>query len=416
MGDKDRKLADWLRGYMEFTSHSESPDQFHFWTGVAAIAGALQRKVWIPQVYYTWTPNFYIILVGPPGVAKKSTSVSMGVSLLRGVPNIKFGPDSMTWQALAAAMEDALSAYKVQGWENGAVKEDVHKMCSITCAVSELGTFLDPRNAELVNFLTDVYDGREGAWDRHTRTQGNTRVENPCVNIIGCTTPAWLRENFPDVLVGGGLTSRILFVYGDRKRRHVAYPALEVDNKKFMEMREVMLHDLRLISEMRGEYLMDKEATDWGTEWYTKLEDNRPANLASERYSGYLSRKQTHVHKLAMVMAASRRDKLIITRNDLQRAEQKITELEKDMTKVFESIGLSQSGKHIEEIINIVRTCRKIEMKKIWNMCRMGMERREFLDAVRGAMEAGYVVGVKTSGRDYLQVTMRKEERERVNQ
>src|SRR5574343_321589 len=70
-----RNYQNWLRAYVAFTADSESPDDFHFWTGVATIAGALRRRVWIDMRKFQWTPNFYIILVGPPGIATKSTSI-----------------------------------------------------------------------------------------------------------------------------------------------------------------------------------------------------------------------------------------------------------------------------------------------------------------------------------------------------
>ncbi|KKK66944.1 hypothetical protein LCGC14_2958990, partial [marine sediment metagenome] len=80
-----RNYDNWLSGYAEYTKHSESPDLFHFWTGVFTIAGALRRQVWIDQRYFQWTPNFYIVLVGPAGIAAKSTSLRLGTSLLRRV-------------------------------------------------------------------------------------------------------------------------------------------------------------------------------------------------------------------------------------------------------------------------------------------------------------------------------------------
>jgi len=103
-----RKFPNWLKAYIGYTRDSESPTEFHFWTGVSVLAGALRRRVWIDMKKFQWTPNFYVILVGPPGVAAKSTSISMGMSLLTQVPSIRFGPESMTWQALAKDLEDAI--------------------------------------------------------------------------------------------------------------------------------------------------------------------------------------------------------------------------------------------------------------------------------------------------------------------
>ena len=74
-----RKLKNWVDSYLVYSSASEAPDKFHFWTAVSTIAGALRRRVWIPQNYFDWTSNFYIILVAPPGIVSKSTTISIGM-------------------------------------------------------------------------------------------------------------------------------------------------------------------------------------------------------------------------------------------------------------------------------------------------------------------------------------------------
>ena len=56
--------------------------------------------------------------------------------------------------------------------------------------------------------------------------------------------------------------------------------------------------------------------------------------------SGYISRKQTHIHKLAIVLAAAQRDKLIIEESDLREADALLTTIEPHMIKVFESVGV----------------------------------------------------------------------------
>jgi len=197
------------RGYAEYTKHSESPDLFHFWTGVFTIAGALRRQVWIDQRYFHWTPNFYIVLVGPAGVAAKSTSLRLGTNLLRFVDGIKFGPKSMTWQALTHALEEA---FGLVPFPNG----DLYPMSCITCSITELGTFLRPEDKVMMDVLVDLWDGQLEPWDRRTvYKEGQVLIENPWINIMGCTTPAWLRDNMPEAMIGGGLIRRIVFVYGE---------------------------------------------------------------------------------------------------------------------------------------------------------------------------------------------------------
>ena len=61
--------------------------------------------------------------------------------------------------------------------------------------------------------------------------------------------------------------------------------------------------------------------------------------MASDRYGGYIARKQTHIHKLAIVLSAAQRSTMVIEKGDLVFANEMVTALETDMARVFQSIG-----------------------------------------------------------------------------
>ena len=382
-----RFYENWLKGYVHHTRFSESPDAYHFWTGVATVAGALRRKVWIDQRQFQWTPNFYVILVGPPGVAAKSTSIRSGLSILEKVEGVFFGPQSMTWQALTESLQNAQEVVEVPGL----VEPEV--MSCLTIGVSELGTFLRADDGELVDVLVSMWDGQKEVWRRQTRTQGTTTIHNAWLNIIGCTTPAWLKDNFPEVFIGGGLTSRILFVYADRKRQFVAYPGDLIPAKEYQLEADNLLHDLRKISEIRGEYQLHPLAKRWGVQWY---EDHwtrpRSPNLSSDRFDGYYARKQTHIHKTAIVIAASKRDNLEILMEDLIEADIVVSALEENMLKVFASIGVSPEAKKSTEIVSIVKGAKGgLPYQTLWRMCFTTMTGKDFQDALTDGIQAGYL-------------------------
>lgn len=378
-----RNFPDWLRAYLDFTAPSESPTTFHFWTGVVTIAGALRRRVWIDERLFQWTPNFYVVLVGPPGVAAKSTSMRVGFRLLKKIPGIHFGPDSLTWQALIESFREAMVMVPYG--------EDLFPMSCITCGVSELGTFLRPDDSDLVNVLVDMWDGQVNAWSRATKAEGQRFIENPWINAIGCTTPAWFSSNFTEDMIGGGLTSRIVFVYGEEKRQLVPYPSQVVPRSDFEEMEKKLVDDLAIISELIGPYELTPDARAWGAVWYEEHWASRPIHMASERYGGYLARKQTHIHKLAMVLAASQRNELIIEQDDLETANRFVTSLETDMSKVFESIGQSINNRHVGEMLAFVRAYKGIARRELWRKCMKIMSPREFDEAITAAIQANFI-------------------------
>lgn len=384
-----RHFQNWLKAYVDHTSASEAPTAFHFWTGVSTIAGALRRRVWIQEDIFQWVPNFYIILVGPAGAVKKSTTTRLGMRILERIKAIRFGPESFTWQALTVGLQNAVEVMKLPT-PNGA-GETKHEMSCLTIEASELGTLLHPQNDELNSVLIDIWDGKLKTWTHSTRTTGDIIIQNPWLNIIGCTTPTWLRQNFPDYMIGGGLTSRIIFVYGDRPRRFVAYPSREIVREEYAATEQRLFEDLCQIATMGGVYTLTEEAYEWGTAWYATRRLERPPHLASSRYDSYLARKQTHMHKLAMILAAAKRPQLRIEAQDLIEAEKMLTSIEPDMIKVFESIGIVDESRHIHEIVSYVRTYKWITAEDLWRLCMNIMASKSFEVALRAAVTGGFL-------------------------
>ena len=394
------------------TSISEAPPAFHFWTGVSVIAGALRRRVWIDQKKFKWTPNFYVILVAPPGITAKSTSMSMGYKLLRKIPGIKFGPQSMTWQGLLRAFEEAKVG--IVDPRTGLEPEDImaerHIMSCLTCDVSELGTFLRPKDLELTDFLTDMWDSKEGAWQRILASRDAVTIENPWLNVMGCTTPSWLREHFSTGMIYGGLTSRCVFVWGDKKTRLIAYPGDEIASDQFERIEQNLLHDLEEISHIFGEMKLDSTAKAWGRAWYEQHWSNRPEHLASERFSGYIARKQTHIHKLAMVISSAKCDDLVIQKEDLELADMTITSMEKDLVIVMDLISDSDSAKHVDEILTLIRRNKTVRRQTLWRHCIRMMDEQQFTSAVNSAINAGYIGARNVSG--HVQYFVKREVQE----
>lgn len=336
---------------------------------------------------FQWTPNFYVILVGPPGVAAKSTSISMGMSLLGKVSGVKFGPESMTWQKLAKSLSEAVEYME---FINEAGQKDRIAMSCLTCSVTELGTFLRTEDDQLLSFLIRMWEGQIDKFRHDTISGGLVEIDNPWLNVIAATTPAWLRQNFPESMIGGGLTSRIVFVYGDRKRALIPYPDEVIKAADYRQHQDALITDLAEIAKLAGPYELSAFARQWGHQWYKDHNDPdlRPGHLSSDRYSGYLARKQTHLHKFAIILAASKRDKLLIEEDDLREAEIIITDIEKDMLKVFESIGSNTQHDHVQQLVSIVGFAGTLTNKGLWSRAMNYMSLKEFEEAVRAAVHA----------------------------
>ena len=164
-----RQLSNWLKGYLQYTRHLEAPDSLHFWAGISTVAGALRGKVWIDMGYWKWKPNFFIIYVAKPGIVAKSTTIGVGIELLREIEGIHFGPDSATWQAMTQAFAEASEVIEMPGGKH-------MQMSNMTLAISELGTFLNLKNSEMIDVLVDLWDGKNVPWKRATKGEGEFSI------------------------------------------------------------------------------------------------------------------------------------------------------------------------------------------------------------------------------------------------
>ncbi len=379
-----RHFSDWLSAYIDYAGYGEAPKYMSFWTGVSTIAGCLRRRVWIDQAYFKWFPNFYIVLVAPPGVVQKSSTVSIGMGMLREVPGIRFGPDVVTWQALVSDFADSTEAFEYKG--------DMHIQSPITLESSEFGNLLDPMDKAMVDLLVSLWDGKQGSFKKSTKASGNEEVENPWINLIACTTPSWIAQNFPEYMLGGGFTSRCVFVYAEEKARLVPYLS-EVIPAGHGELRRKLIEDLVEISTAPvGEYKLTKEAFAWGREWYKGHYSNRAMSLEDDRFGGYIARKQTHIHKLAMILAASSSNEMTITADHLSVANTMVTDLEPDMARVFSKIGKSDFSFYADRLIQYIHRTGTVTYQDAYRYVHTHFPSvKDFEDILAGLVRAGFV-------------------------
>lgn len=393
-----RYFSNWIEGYEEYTQLLEAPAQFHRWTAISVIAGALGRKVWFEQHYYRWAPNFYIIFVAAPAICNKSTTANVGHSLLRELGIARYGPNSLTWQALISWMtNNGEEVLMPDGMMIG--------MSQMNIVASELGSLVNPADFEMIDILTDLWDGHHTTWEKMTKTGGHEIIPNPWINIIAGTTPAWLSGRVPRHMIDGGLFSRIIFVFAEKKRHRRAYQELEVEGGPRDVLRRALVRDLEQISTLRGIYQLDAGGLAYGTEWYNRHQDRVEArDPLYEMLGTYVSRKQTHLHKIAMAIAAAHRDELIITANDLEMADRLLTHAEQDMNRVYQLASEDPIVASANVIVDVLRKHRRIPYDMLYRMVYSRMNFETFGKAVMDAVQAHRVRLIQNGTVRYIEL------------
>lgn len=379
-----RHFKHWIQAYQDYAAFSESPPHMHYWAALGTIAGALRRRVWLDQIYFKWYCNCFIIFVARPGIVSKTTTIGIGMDMLKEVEGINFGPDSVTWQKLAEILQDCKEEFVVPA------TGDFIPMSAVTFESGEFGTLIKTQDKEMIDVMVNLWDGKK--FDKATKGSGTQTIVNPWVNLLGCTTPSWIADNFPEYMIGGGFTSRCIFVYAEEKEKYIAYPR-DVIPSDSRHIRQKLVEDLRLIANnIVGEYHLSAQAKMWGKTWYEE-HYSKIGSLEDTRFHGYFARKQTHLHKIAMIIAAAKRDEMIIEREDMIEAKEALDEIEGLMPAVFSLIGRTELSLQVDQILAFIHAQKEIDYQTIYRRFhRFFPDEKEFNSAMNGIVQAGYAI------------------------
>jgi hypothetical protein len=324
----NRKLPNWLDAWMEYTSNVETSSLFRKWVGLMCISSALQRKVRVEWgVGLTFYPNLYIVLVGKSATGK-GTAMRPAMNIMKEIPAIKLSAQATSLQALISSMKNInLTDINSDG------TTVFHS--SLTIYAEELTVFLGHNNNELISTLCNWYDCEED-WEYDTIKRGDEKIHGVWVTLIGGTTPDLIRTSLPPDSIGGGLTSRIIFVYADKADQLSIFPT---ETPKQKDQFRLLVNDLETISLMSGEYSWTKEFMDLWADW--RYEDHKNPPFQDPKFDGYCGRRKVHLMKLAMVMSAATRDDLILTRDCLDGSIKLLNEVEQKMAFTFQGMGKS---------------------------------------------------------------------------
>ncbi len=381
-----RKLKEGvLEAYCKYAEHTEVPATFALWSGIATVSAALGRDCFVDFGFFTVYPNTYVVLVAKSAKCRKSTSVQMALFFMQRVkPKIKILSQKMTTEALISALS---------GMNAG--EDNVITLDAVGAIVAdELITFVD-RNAfqsGMVTALTKLYDCTD--YEYETKSRGKEVVHNPCLSIHGGCTLHGIKEAIPQAAIGGGFTSRVIFVYLEERDRDVFWPKMTPENKQREEM---LIHDLGEVAKMRGGFAFSTGAFKILEGEYSKFNENSKL-FEIPALSGYAGRRHTNLLKVCMIVSASRRDSRIISDQDVGTAIQAMEVVEGDMPKVLSVISREFVGDVAEQTLQLIMRRGTIGRPMLVKLMSDYLSSRQ-LDIILETLEESRTIKITREGR-----------------
>lgn len=333
-----RKLkVPWLDAFTEFTKILPSPAIFRKWAGIATIAGALERRVWVRTFNMNLYPNLYVLLIAPPGVGK--TVVTHQIQKMWSELKNQFqAPSSLSRASLVDALGDA-KRHIVRPAET----PSVHQFNSLKLAVNELSTLIPGYDQDFMSALTDIYDCHRYGERKRTKDL-NSMMEAPQLNLIASTTPSYLNETLPPGAWDQGFISRVIMIFSAETLLRKPFEEIKSNGMGYDEL----IHDLKIIGqdEFFGKVTFEDEAANALTYWH---EHKGPPTPEHPKLMHYNTRRTTHLLKLCMVASASRGNDRIVTVEDYNIALNWLIEAETVMPDVFKVMAAGGDAKVIDD-------------------------------------------------------------------
>lgn len=377
---------------------TESPRLFHVWAALSGMSATLGRRCWFPFGPMVIFPNQFVVLIGTPGT-RKSTAMSIMKRQLRKSTGVRFAPADTAGQrqGLVEAMKGREEAKEYLGNVELAVADDslagltLDRIAEVSdtpdeeseavsfissadkhhimVTATELSRFIGQNNLQMLDFLVTMWDGE----DYEYQTKGGlTVLKNPLINLLSCTTPTSLNYAMPPAAGGQGFLSRMILVYGSRKYKPVPRP-VEPSQESVDAVRRGFN---RAYFELAGEFRETPAAKAYCESLYDwQLEITDP------RFGYYHERRQDHLIKLAMALAASR-GYTVIDIEDYREAHKILRATERGMPDALGEFGMNPLAALKQNMLEYIRQQGAVRVEELRAVFHRDSRAQEFLEAV----------------------------------
>lgn len=346
---------DFIQTYLEVFENTEPHQTFQLWSALNAISIALQRKVhFVLGEGLTFYPNLFCVFVAPPG-ERKGMAVNQALPLIdRLRDSVHIAPSSCTKEKLAILLGEAETSEAFPG-----KAPFIHSSLSVIS--EEFTVFLKHKNAELVDWLCDWWDCPEH-WSDSTKTAGTAEAKNVFVGLWGATTPTALKAALPPTAIGGGLSSRTIFLYEPKKGKSVPIPFITSEQET---AKRWLFKDIQRIHGLNGRMKATSEFFDLYFDWYMENDAHPP--FKEQNLLAYNSRRPVHLVKLCMLSSVSRSSSLLIEDIDFERALKVLKQAELKMPWVFNGIGSYDKASTLTNIMMKIQDEKRVKFSTLMN-------------------------------------------------
>lgn len=212
-----------LRAYMESTSIDDSPEEYHFWHGLLALAHAVGRNITISDHTPVYS-NLLVCLLGGTGVGKSRSRASLDSVIRASLPYADHGHATTGTKIIPipASGEYLIKQFYYEGRDpngrpmgpqpvNGIV--DYDELAALLARAVRQGSTLKQTIMAFADTKNEVTSG--------SLTHGAFSAFEPFCSITASTQPKAIRNLLSRTDTGSGFLNRWVFAGGPPKTREI---------------------------------------------------------------------------------------------------------------------------------------------------------------------------------------------------
>ena len=360
-------MKDFFTEYMSYVrlDASEAPANYHRWACASIVGAMLGRQVHLPFGPLKIYPNQYIMLMGPPAT-KKGTVIGISKKILEQAGYTRFAADRTSKERFLVDMKSF-----------DTMEDDLEMLTFDAPAESYItaGEFVDFIGQGDIGFmmtLTNLWDNLS-SYEHKKITGKSVTVKEPTINLLGGSTATTFLIAFPPEALGTGALSRLLLIHGESSGVKVAWPeALDELQRSFLVLK---------LRDMKDKIIGDMQITAEGKKIAAEIYHEQIA-VDDMRFSHYMQRRQIHLLKLSIILAACDVSGTITATNVI-RANTMLAMAEKKMPKALGEFGASKYSDATNKVIEYLNSRLKpAGSQEIWKVVQKDLNKPSELNDI----------------------------------
>lgn len=391
-----------LGKHLKYVENTEPPRLFHVWSALTAVAACMQRQLYLETGIGNIYGNMYVWLVGPPGT-RKGHAINPAITIMQKATDVRFAPDDTGGQRqglIKSMIEDDIDdtglneaeALDVDNIANVELRVDAENRHVLFINATELGSFIGQNNLELIRFLIKMWDGEDY---QYRLRQSKDTLTDPLMSMLAATTPTDIADLLPPASIGGGFMSRCVLVYAPHKEKTVPLSKAKLNRKYEQALADIYKY---VFYQMRGPMTLSNKASALLDSLYM-----RDTKINDTRFIYYSERRQTHLVKLIMSLAAARQS-MVIEEQDVADGELLLEETEKRMPDALGQFGLSPVAVAQQKMLEYCRFAKEpVSERVLWAVMQRDMKLVDFKNALAALINADKIVPIDTkTGKSFM--------------